>query len=109
MNTTGANPKKVLATACAPEAGKTTAKVAAVQILVDDMADDGAPEAILSFVLLIPDTLELVEILLDQDIELGGTGISRMIDPLRTAFHMGSNCPIGAVTKLLKRLLQLGP
>jgi hypothetical protein len=30
------------------------------------MPDDGAPEAVLFFVALIPDALELVEVVLDQ-------------------------------------------
>jgi len=57
------------------------------------MPDDGAPEAVLLFVAVVPDALELVEVVLDQVIERGGLGISRPVDSLRIAFHMESNRP----------------
>jgi hypothetical protein len=55
--------------------------------------DDGAPEAVLLFVALIPNALELVEVVLDQVIQPGGLRISRPVDSLRIASHMESNCP----------------
>jgi hypothetical protein len=77
----------------APQAGKTTAEVATIEILFNNVPDDGAPEAVLLFVAVVPDALELVEVVLDQVIEHRGLGISRPVDSLRIAFHMESNCP----------------
>ena len=51
---------------CAPKPGKTTAEVPALKILFDHMPDDGAPEAVLFFVAVIPNAHELVEVVLDQ-------------------------------------------
>lgn len=55
------------------------------------MPDDGAPESVLLFVALVPDSLEFVEVVLDQVIERGGLGVSGPVDSLRMALHIGSN------------------
>lgn len=59
------------------------------------MPDDGASEGVLLSAALVPDALELVEVVLDQVIKRGGLGISRPVGSLRVAFHMESNCPRG--------------
>ena len=51
----------------------------------------------LAFVALLPDTLELVEVILDQAIQGGGLGIPGAVDSLGQAWHIGSNCPEAAV------------
>jgi hypothetical protein len=48
---------------------------------------------VLAFVALLPDALELVEVVLNQAIERRGMGIPRPVDSLRQALHIGSNCP----------------
>jgi len=70
-----------------------TPEIAAVQELFDDLPEDGAPETVLAFVALVPDTLEFVEVILDQVIKRGILGVSRPIDSLRIALHIGSNRP----------------
>ena len=47
----------------------------------------------LAFVALVPDALELIEVVLDQTIQRGGLGIPGPIDSLGQALHIGSNCP----------------
>jgi hypothetical protein len=42
---------------------------------------------------LIPDALELFEVILDQTIHWAGLGIPGLIDSLTQALHIGSNCP----------------
>jgi hypothetical protein len=94
--------QEVFAAWGARKAGKTTAKVPAVQVLFDNMPDDGAPvahpgngEAVLFFVALVRDALEFVEVVLYQAIQAGGLGVSGPIDSLENAFHKESNCPMG--------------
>ena len=57
-----------------------TAQVAASQILLNDVTDDGAPEAVLFFVALIPDALEFAEVVLDQGKEVGGARIAGPVE-----------------------------
>jgi hypothetical protein len=77
----------------APKARKTTAEIPTVDVLFDDLPDDGAVEAVLVFVALIPEALEFVEVVLDQAIQAGGLRVSGPIDSLEKTFHMESNCP----------------
>jgi len=49
------------------------------------MTDDGAPEAVLFFVALIPDALKLVEVVLDQSKQVGGPRVARPVDSLSWA------------------------
>ena len=63
------------------------------------MAHDRAPESVLAFVALVPDALELVEVVLDQPIQRRGLGIARPVDPLGLALHIGSNCPAALAAK----------
>jgi hypothetical protein len=65
------------------------------------MADDGAPEAMLFFVALIPDALKLVEVVLDQGKEVVGAGVSRPINCLRRALHIVSNRSSDCVAKMM--------
>ena len=72
-----------------------------LKILFHHMPDDGAPEAVLLFVALIPDALELVEVVLDQAVESGGLGVTGPVDSLRMAFHIKSNCPMDLRANLI--------
>ena len=47
----------------------------------------------LAFVALVPDALELVEVVLEQAIKRGGLGIAGPVDSLGQALHIESNCP----------------
>jgi hypothetical protein len=42
-----------------------TPEIAAVQELFDDLSEDRAPETVLAFVALVPDSLEFVEVIVD--------------------------------------------
>ena len=67
---------------CAPaaaHAGKATMQVSAVQILVNDLADDRAPEAILLLVGIVINALEVVKMILDERIQRGVARISGVI------------------------------
>ena len=55
-------------------------KLGKKRILLNDVPDDGAPEAVLFFVTVVPNALELVEIILDELIQPGGLRISRPVD-----------------------------
>jgi hypothetical protein len=48
----------------------------------------------LAFIALIPDALELVEMVLDQAKQGRRLSIARAVDSLRQALHIGSNCPV---------------
>jgi hypothetical protein len=55
----------------------------------------------LFFVALIPETLQLVEVVLDQGKEVGGAGVSRPINCLRGALHIVSNRSSDCVAKMM--------
>jgi hypothetical protein len=89
--------ERATSTAAAEEGGQTTAKIAAVQVLFDHVPDDGAPvehpgngKAVLSFVALVPDALEFVEVVLYQAIQAGGLGISGPIGPAAHGPSLGA-------------------
>ena len=63
------------------------------------MPDDGAPEAVLFFVALIPDAFELVEVVLDQGKEVGGPRIAGPVDSWSRALHIRSNRWTASVAK----------
>jgi hypothetical protein len=63
------------------------------------VAHDRAPESVLAFVVLVPDALELVEVVLDQAIPRRGLDISRPLDSLGQALHIDSNCPVAQAAK----------
>jgi hypothetical protein len=48
---------------------------------------------VLAFVALVPDALELVDVVLNEAIQRGGLGIPGPVDSLGQALHIGSNCP----------------
>jgi len=48
---------------------------------------------VFAFVALFPNTLELVEVMLDQAIQRGGLAIPGAVDSLGQALHIGSNSP----------------
>jgi hypothetical protein len=67
------------------------AEIPAVEELAEDIVNDGTPEAVLSLISVIVDPFELLEIVLDAGVEIGGFWISRPIDPLQLACHNRSN------------------
>jgi hypothetical protein len=58
-----------LGTRCAAHAGKAAVQVAAIQVLIDDLANDGPPEAIVPRIDIIINLLEVVKMILDQGIQ----------------------------------------
>jgi hypothetical protein len=57
---------------------------------------------VLAFVALVPETIELFEVVLDQTVQRGGLGIPGPIDSLGQALHIGSNRPAApAANKIL--------
>jgi len=63
------------------------------------MPDDGAPEAVLSFVALVPDALQLVKVVLDQGKQLRGARIAGPVDSLSRTLHIRSNRCTDSVAK----------
>jgi hypothetical protein len=85
----------------APEAGKTTPEVPAFHILFHDMPDDGAPEAVLSFVALVPDAPELVKVVLDEGKQFRGARIAGPVDSLSRTLHIRANRSTDSVAKII--------
>ena len=71
----------------AAHAGKATRQVCAVQILVNDLADDRAPEAILVLVGIVINALEALKVILDERIQRGVARISGVINACRLLAH----------------------
>lgn len=93
--------QKAYATGWAPKPGEATSEIAAVEILVDDMAADGTPETALLFIALLPDTLEPFEVVLDQGRQVGGSRITGLADSFGRALPTGSNGRTVSVTNIM--------
>jgi len=65
------------------------------------MPDDGAPEAVPSFVALVPDALELVKVVLDQGKQLRGARIAGPVDSLSRTLHIRSNRSTDSVANIM--------
>jgi hypothetical protein len=83
--------KELQAAGRTPNTSETSMGITTIKVLVDDIVNYGAPEAMLFLVLLVINPLELFEVVLDASIEIRCLRVPGMINTLQYRFHSRSN------------------
>jgi hypothetical protein len=75
-------------------------QISAIQVLIDDLTDNGPPEAVLPLIDLVINLFEAVKVILDQGEQRGIARISRMINACRLPSHIIPNRAAGSFAKV---------
>jgi hypothetical protein len=101
VSSTARNGQKVLVgTRRTAHPSEATVQISAIDVLIDDLTDDGAPEAVLPLIDIVINLFEAVKVILDQGEQWGIARISRMINACRLPVHKLQNRAASSFTKV---------